>query len=132
MKVSVIVVIYEAKKYIKPVFDAIFAQTHKDLEVIAVINKSTDGGQEEIELTYPQVKIIDPGKNTGFALGNNLGIKASTGEFIQLVNQDLILEPNYIEELLKAFTDLKVAGATGKLLRYDFHANKKTNILDST
>ncbi len=132
MKVSVILVIYEGKKYIKPVFDGIFNQTHKDLEVIAVINKSTDGGKEQIQQNYPQVKIIDQGRNTGFAEGNNIGIKTSTGEFIQLVNQDLILEPSYIEEMLKAFSDPKVAAATGKLLRYDFEKNKKTQIIDTT
>ncbi|HTL39494.1 MAG TPA: glycosyltransferase family 2 protein [Methylomirabilota bacterium] len=132
MKVSVIVVIYEGKKFIKPVFDAVFSQTHKDLEVIAVINKSTDGGKEEILNNYPQVKIIDPARNTGFAEGNNLGIKASTGEFIQLVNQDLILEPNYIEEILRAFKDSQVAAATGKLLRFDFDKLEKTKIIDTT
>ena len=132
MKVSVILVIYEGKKYIKPVFDAIFNQTHKDLEVIAVINKSTDGGREEIRQNYPLVKIIDEGRNTGFAEGNNIGIKASAGEFIQLVNQDLILEPSYIEEMLVAFADPKVAAATGKLLRYDFDKNQRTQIIDTT
>ena len=139
MKVSVILVIYEGKKYIKPVFDAIFNQTHKDLEVIAVINKSTDGGREEIQQNYlptgqagPLVKIIDEGRNTGFAEGNNIGIKASNGEFIQLVNQDLILKPSYIEEMLQAFADPKVAAATGKLLRYDFDKNQKTQIIDTT
>ncbi|OGE82120.1 MAG: hypothetical protein A3B10_00770 [Candidatus Doudnabacteria bacterium RIFCSPLOWO2_01_FULL_44_21] len=131
-KVSVIVLIYEGKKFIKPVFDAIFAQTHKDLEVIAVINKSTDGAKEAIQANYSSVKIIDPGRNTGFAEGNNIGIKASTGEFIQLVNQDLILEPNYIEEILKDFADLKVAAATGKILRYNFDKNQKTKIIDTT
>ena len=132
MKVSVILVIYEGKKYIKPVFDAIFNQTHKDLEVIAVINKSTDGGREEIRQNYPLVKIIDESRNTGFAEGNNIGIKASAGEFIQLVNQDLILEPSYIEEMLVAFADPKVAAATGKLLRYDFDKNQRTQIIDTT
>lgn len=131
MKVSVIVLIYEGNKYIKPVFDAIFAQTHKDLEVIAVINKDS-GEKEMLQKDYPAVKIIDEGRNTGFAEGNNLGIKASRGEFIQLVNQDLILEPNYIEEMLKVFADPEVAAATGKILRYDFEKNQKTNIIDTT
>lgn len=131
-RVSVILVIYNAKKYIKPVFEAVFAQTHKDLEVIAVINGNEDGSKELIAQNYPEVRIIDPGRNTWFAEGNNLGIKASSGEFIQLVNHDLILEPSYIENLLKSFADPKIAAATGKLLRYDFSNNQKTNIIDST
>lgn len=132
MKVSVILVIYNAKKFIKPVFDAIFAQTHQDLEVIAVINGNEDGSRELIIQSYPNVKIIDPGVNLWFSKGNNLAITESTGEFIQLVNQDLILEPDYIEKVLKAFEDKRVGAATGKLLRYDFGQMVKTNIIDST
>jgi len=132
MKVSVIVVIYNSKKYIKLVFDAIFAQTHKDLEVIGVICANTDGSKEFLAQNYPLVKILDPGKNLGFSAANNLAIKNSTGELIQLVNPDLILESNYIEEMVKAFDDEKVAGVTGKILRYDFSKNQKSNIIDST
>src|SRR5438094_522749 len=127
-KVSVILVIYNAKKYIKPVFDAIFAQTHKNLEVITVINGNDDGSKGLIQVNYPQVKIIDPGANLWFSKGNNLGIAESSGEFTQLVNQDLILEPGYIEKILKVFDDKKVAAATGKLLRYDFDKMEKTQI----
>lgn len=131
-KVSVIILPYHKTKLIKPVFDAIFAQTHKDLEAIAVINDSNDGSKEIIRLEYPQVKIIESGWNAWFAAGNNLGIKNSNGEFIQLVNDDLLLEPDYIASLLKGFEDPKVAAATGKILRFDFEGNKKTNIIDST
>lgn len=130
-KVSVIVILWNSKKYLKPVMDAVLGQTHKDLEVITVIN-ADDGAREMLQKDYPQVKILDPGKNLGFAGGNNLGIKNSSGEFIQLVNPDLILEPDYIEKMLKAFEDPKIAAATGKLLRYDFEHNQKTGIIDST
>ncbi|OGE87919.1 MAG: hypothetical protein A3J07_00150 [Candidatus Doudnabacteria bacterium RIFCSPLOWO2_02_FULL_49_13] len=131
MRVSVIILPFRKTEIIKPVFDAILAQTHKDLEVIAVINDPADGSKEVIQKNHPQVKIIEPGWNSWFAAGNNLGIKASSGEFIQLVNDDLILEPTYIEEALKAFADPKVAAATGKILRYDFRNNRKTKIIDT-
>ncbi|MBI2355817.1 MAG: glycosyltransferase family 2 protein [Candidatus Doudnabacteria bacterium] len=130
-KVSVILILYNSKKFIKPVMDAVLAQTHKDLEIIAVVN-ADDGAKGILQRNYPQAKIIEPGQNLGFAGGNNLGIKNSSGEFIQLVNPDLILEPDYIENLLKVFENPQVAAATGKLLRYDFEKNQKTNIIDST
>lgn len=131
MKVSIITLPFRKPKLIKPVYDAMFAQTHKDLEVIAVLNDPLDGSKEIIQREYPQVKIVEPGKNLFFAAGNNAGIKQASGEFIQLVNDDLILEPTYIEEILKAFNDPKVASATGKILRYDFEKNLKTNIIDT-
>ncbi len=131
-KVSVIVVIYNNIHWIKLCFDAIFAQTHQAEEVFAVICGNDDGSKEYLQRNYPEVKILDPGSNVGFAKGNNMAIAQSTGEFIQMVNPDLILESNYIEELLKVFNDPKVASATGKLLRYNLASNQKTNIIDST
>lgn len=131
-KVSIILVIFNAKKYIQRVFDSIFAQSYGNFEVIAVINASEDGSKELIAQNFPQVKIIDPGQNLLFSKGNNLGIENSEGDFILLVNQDVILEPNYIEEMLKAFQNTKVGAATGKLFRYDFETDQKTKIIDTT
>ncbi len=130
-KVSVIILPFRKTNIIKHVFDAIFGQTHKDFEVIAVLNDSNDGSKEIIQKDYPSVKIIEPGQNVFFAKGVNLGIHNSTGEFILLVNDDLIMEPKYVEELLKSFSDPKVASATGKILRYDFTRNVKTKIVDT-
>ncbi len=130
-KVSLITLPFRKNQLIKPVYDAMFAQTHNDLEVIAVLNDPTDGSKEIILRDYPQVKIVEPGKNLFFAKGVNEGIKNSSGEFIQLVNDDLILEPDYVEKLLKAFDNPKVASASGKVLRYDFASNKKTKSVDT-
>jgi GT2 family glycosyltransferase len=132
MTVSVILVIFNNKKWLKLTFDAIFAQTVKPSEVIAVICGNDDGSKEFIQENYPQVKILDPGNNIGFAGGNNLGIRESKGELLQLVNPDLILEPNYLEEISKVFENQKVAAATGKLVRYNFDSKEKTNVIDST
>jgi GT2 family glycosyltransferase len=130
-KVSVILVIYNAQKYIKPVFDAIFAQTYKDIEVIAVINGNEDGSKELIEQSYTTVKILEPGVNSWCA-SNNLAIAESEGDLVQLVNQDLILEPDYIDKMVREFVDKRVGAATGKLLRFDFDKMQKTNIIDTT
>lgn len=132
MKVSIIVLIYNAKKYIKPLFDSVFNQTYKNLEVLAIINGSTDGSKDTIAENFSQVKIIDPKKNLWFCKGNNLGITQSTGDLIYLVNQDVVLEPDNMEKMVKVFEDQKVGAATGKVLRYDFINNKKLNIIDST
>lgn len=132
MKVSIITLPFRKTHLIKSVFDAMFAQTHKDIEIIAVLNDAADGSKEVISQNYPQVKIVEPGKNLFFAAGNNLGIENSTGEFVQLVNDDLLLEPDYIEEMLKAFHDPKVAATTGKLLRYNFETKERSKVIDTT
>jgi GT2 family glycosyltransferase len=124
-KVTVVQVIYNSKKFIKPVFDAIFAQTFKDFNVVAVISGNNDGGKEFLAENFPQVEIIDPGYNIGFAAGHNLvfsnsleGRPRGNSEFFQLVNPDMVMEPTYIEEMLKVFSDPKVGAATGKLYQF--------------
>ena len=119
-KVTVVQVIYNNRPFIEPVFSAIFSQTYKDFEVVAVISGNNDGGKELLAQKFSQVKIIDPGYNIGFAKGHNLVFAQSSSEFFQLVNPDLILEPDYIEKMLKVFDDPKVGAATGKLYQWDF------------
>ena len=118
-KVTVIQVIYNSKRFIEPVFSAIFSQTFKDFEVVAVISGNDDNGKELLMEKFPKVKIIDPGYNIGFAAGHNLVFSSSQSEFFQLVNPDMIMEPNYIEEMVKAFDNPKVGAATGKLYQVD-------------
>ncbi len=119
-KVTIVQVIYNSRKYIPAVFESIFNQTFKDFNVVVVIAGNEDGGKELLKEKFPQVEIIDPGYNIGFAKGHNLVFSKYDSEFFQLVNPDLILKPNYIEEMLKVFDDPKVGAATGKLLQYDF------------
>ncbi len=118
-KVTVVQVIYNNRRFIKPVFSAIFNQTYKDFNVVAVIAGNEDGGKGLLAEKFPQVKIIDPGYNIGFAKGHNLVFGQYQSDFFQLVNPDLILEPTYIENILKAFDDPKVGAATGKLYQWN-------------
>lgn len=114
-KVTVVQVIYNHKRFIQPVFESVFNQTFKDFEVVTVISGNDDGGKEYLLENFPKVQVIDPGYNIGFAAGHNLVFRQSNSDFFQLVNPDLILEPDYIEKILKAFDDPKVGAVTGKL-----------------
>ncbi len=118
-RVTVIQVVYNNRQFIEPVFSAIFNQTYKDIEVVAVISGNEDGGKELLMEKFPKVTIIDPGYNIGFAAGHNLVFQKYQSEFFQLVNPDLILEKDYIEKMLKVFADPKVGAATGKLYQAD-------------
>ncbi len=114
-KVTVVQVVYNNRQFIEPVFSAIFNQTYKDIEVVAVISGDEDNGKQLLAEKFPNVIIIDPGYNIGFAAGHNLVFEKYDSEFFQLVNPDLIMEPDYIEKMLEAFVDPKVGAATGKL-----------------
>lgn len=137
-RVIIVQVIYNNKEWIRPVFESVFNQTFKDFKFVAVIAGSDDGSKELIASEFPEVEIIDPGFNIGFAKGHNLVFEQyKYAEFFQLVNPDLILEPNYIEQMLKAFDDEKVGAATGKLykiynLGFKIEDLKISKIIDST
>src|SRR5258706_1528065 len=102
-KVIVIQIVYNNKRFMEPVFSAIFKQTFKDFQVIAVIAANNDGSKEYLQEHFPQVKIVDPGYNIGFSKGHNIVFEKETSDFFQMVNPDLILAPDYLEKMLGAF-----------------------------
>ncbi len=61
---------------------------HLPVEVIVVDNLSSDGTVEMLRESFPWARLIEPGRNTGFSEGNNIGIKSSGGHLILLLNPD--------------------------------------------
>lgn len=131
-KVALIQVVYNSLRYIPQVFPAALAQTHPDFKFYAVIAGNEDGGKEYIAEHFPEVEIIDPGYNIGFSRGHNELFEKLDVEFFQLINPDLIVTPNFVEEMLKPFVDERVGAVSGKILRYDFDRNQPTNQIDTT
>lgn len=131
-KVALVQTVFNGMKYIPQSFGAMCSQTHPDTEIIAVINGNENGEKEYIQTHFPKVKIIDPKENLRFVRGHNLVFQTINADFFQLVNQDLILEPNYVTEMLKAFEDPKVGAANGKIYQYNFDNKQKSSQLDTT
>lgn len=131
-KVTLVQLVYNGMKYIPQSFDAMVAQTYQNCEIVALICGNEDGGKEYIEKHYPQVKIIDKGENLRFVRGHNLIFPMFETDFFQLVNQDLILTPTYVEEMVKVFDDPTVGAANGKIYQYDFEKNVKIDLIDTT
>ena len=70
------------------------------MEVIVVDNASNNEEAEQISKRFPDVKVIKSDKNLGFAGGNNLGIKASKGKFLFLINNDTYFEEFNVQALI--------------------------------
>jgi GT2 family glycosyltransferase len=68
-------------------------------EIVVVDNESTDGSPDAAR-RWPEVLVIDAGGNLGFARANNIGIRASSGANILLLNSDTIVTPGSIDQLL--------------------------------
>ncbi len=90
-KLSIIILSYNVKKLLLECLKSL--PVHKDWEIIVVDNASTDGSGE--------LATIRSKTNLGFAAGNNLGIKKSTGEYVLLLNPDTVVYPKTIETVLE-------------------------------
>jgi GT2 family glycosyltransferase len=69
-------------------------------EVIVVDNASGDGSAAMVRADFPEVRLIEPGRNTWYCGGNNLGIDAASGEYVLLLNPDTIVQPGSVAAML--------------------------------
>lgn len=99
LKVSIIIPVYNAERYIKECVESALNQTYDNLEVIAVNDGSTDNSLKILEEFSNKIKILSK-KNGGTASAINLGIKNMKGEWFKWLSADDILYPNAIEELI--------------------------------
>ena len=123
--VSVIISNWNGKRYLKECLLSLKKQTYKNFEVILVDNGSTDGSVDYIKDNFGDfVKLIENETNLGFAEGNDIGIRNSSGKYILLLNNDTKADPLWIEELIKvAESDDKIGMCASKVLSLD---NPKT------
>ena len=88
---SIVILSYNVKKLLLDCLKSI--PSHKDWEIIIVDNASIDGSDK--------LATIKNKTNTGFAAGNNIGIKKAKGKYILLLNPDTIVRPKTIETVLE-------------------------------
>lgn len=114
MKLSIIVLCWNDLKVIPECLRSIHAATHTTtFEVIVSDNGSTDGSVEFVRKNYPQVNVIENGRNLRFAKANNVGIRVSRGEYVLILNPDTIIHDGTLDEMVKFADAHQSAGAFG-------------------
>lgn len=121
-RVSIITVNYKQPTVTCELLDSIASLSYPNLETIVVDNGQLHDDSPIYKIHLPEVKVLNVEENVGFACGNNIGIRAASGDFMFLVNNDTEISDGVIEELLKVFKQKKI-GAASPILRY--HSNKK-------
>jgi len=85
-------------------------------EIVVVDNASSDGSPAAVRVGWPGVMVIEQSRNAGFSAANNVGIRASRGELILLLNSDCVVPRGAIDALLARLSAHPQAGAAGPKL----------------
>ena len=104
MKISVIIPVYNAGKYISKTLESVLSQTFKDFELLCINDCSTDNSLdilEEFAKKDGRLKIINNEQNLGAALTRNVGIDCAKGEYIYFLDADDYIDENYLEVMLE-------------------------------
>ncbi len=103
--------------------------------MIFIDNASQDGSAALVEELYardPRVKIIKNPDNKGYSGAGNQGIALAQGEYVVITNPDIRYEPTYFEHAVARMEQDETIGAlVGKVLKYDFTKNQKTQFIDT-
>ena len=97
-RISIITVNYNGLNETCSMLDSI-ASVGNTMEVIVVDNASFADEATEIEKRYPWVRVIRNSVNSGFAGGNNVGIREAHGRYLFLVNNDTVFDPTGLSAL---------------------------------
>jgi GT2 family glycosyltransferase len=113
-RVSVVIVTYNSASFLRCCLSSIRASAeHPDIETLVVDNGSTDGTVGLLENEFPWCRVLALATNLGFAAANNVGIRASAGRYVLLLNPDTSVEPDAIMQTARFLDSHPRAGAAG-------------------
>lgn len=132
-KVSIIMPVYNAEKYIEETLKSVINQSMKDFEIILINDGSKDSSVKVINSILKNSNIdyrIINQQNLGVAAARNAGISLSNGKYLCFIDSDDIIEPNHIENLYNAISEnfLKLGFTEFELTTIHNRYGKKTII----
>ena len=107
-KVTVIVPVYNAEKFISDGIKSVLNQNYENIELILINDGSLDNSLEIIkfwEQKYPNIIKVYNKKNSGVGKTRNFGIKKATGKYITFLDADDYLDEDFISQMVKMIGD---------------------------
>lgn len=107
-KVSIIVPVYNSELYLPRCLDSILNQTFTDFECVLVDDCSPDNCPaicDEYTKKDQRIKVIHNQKNQGSSLSRQIGLAQASGDYIQLIDSDDLIESNMVEEMYLKITN---------------------------
>lgn len=115
--VSIILVNYFQKKYLKKCLQSIKQNKGIEFEII-IVNNSAKESLGDIKLENPRIRIIKA-RNLGYGRGNNLGSKYARGEYLVFLNPDSIVSKNWLKKAIRVFSKKNAGVVMSKILSLD-------------
>jgi len=116
--VSVVVPTHNRKNAVTRCVESVLRSNYPHIEVIVVDDASTDGTFHHLSALFPNVELIRLECEQMVSASRNAGCKHAKGEFVFLVDDDNVVHPNAITELVEAISDNPHAGIAGPIMYY--------------
>ena len=119
---SIVVTSYTMGRFkdICGLLDSIKVQTYPNIEIILVAERSQELvekiGMYVTEKSILNLKVLFNEREQGLSPARNLGIKYASGDIVSFVDDDVVLFPNWAEEMVKTYKDDSIIGVTGSAL----------------
>ncbi len=118
--ISVVIPNYNGLEHLPACLEALRPQRFRDFETILVDDGSTDGSAEWVRRHYPEVRVLELGRNMGMATAVNRGWRLTTGRNIALLNNDTQVDPGWLEALAEAAeTHPEISSFASKIRLFD-------------
>lgn len=117
---SIIIPNWNGARFLPTCLDSLARQTYTSLEVILVDNASGDESLLLARERYPWVRVLALKTNAGFTGACNAGLRAATGEFLALLNNDTEVDAGWAAAVVEAFShDARIGSVASKMLLFD-------------
>ncbi|WBW98613.1 glycosyltransferase family 2 protein [Oceanirhabdus sp. W0125-5] len=133
MKVSIIIPIYKAEKYLERCLDSLLRQTYKEIEIILVDDGSPDSCPlicDNYKKKDGRIKVIHS-ENYGQSVARNKGMELASGEYISFVDADDVLVEDAIERLITIAEKERFDIVSGNYFRVDKEIKVSSNAYSS-
>lgn len=113
MEVSLYIPCYNAAQTIAFCLEGVLRQSYPVREILVIDDGSTD--QTEEVLSAYKLRVIRHGSNLGIAGARNTALRYAQSEYIASLDADCVPEPEWLANLMRRFSDQRLAGAGGML-----------------
>ena len=113
---SIIVVNYNGGSDLHDCLESVVQRTKCSYELIVVDNASTDGSLDGIQDKFHDMQVVRNKENQGYSAAVNRGLERVSGEYVAVLNMDVIVEEGWLESMVRFLEENPHAGAVNPLL----------------